>query len=119
MPLHDDVPFFSVLHSIATTDAILYSARDNDASDPLSVTEAKRSKYWTEWLSTIHEELESLKAKRVYEDVHTLPPGRKAVQHKWVLHIKRDKDGTVSRFKAQHHESCADSAEFRQVPHRS
>jgi hypothetical protein len=42
-----------------------------------------------------------LKAKHVYEDVQILPTGRKAVQHKWVLHIKRDKDGAISRFKAR------------------
>ena len=101
VPLHDETPFYSVLHSIASTDAILYSAHDEDASDPQSITEAKRSKYWTEWLSAIHEELESLKAKHVYEEIHTLPSDRKAVQHKWVLHIKRDKEGTISRFKAR------------------
>lgn len=49
----------------------------------------------------MHEELEALKAKNVYEEVHELPPGRKAVKSKWVLHIKRDKDGQISRFKGR------------------
>ena len=47
----------------------------------------------------MHEELEALKAKGVYEEVHELPPGRKAVQCKWVLRIKRDQNGQISRFK--------------------
>ena len=101
IPLDENRPFLSVIHSVASADALIYSLRDDDVSDPQTVSEARRSKYWTEWLAAIHEELESLKAKGVYEEVQSLPPGRKAVQHKWVLHIKRDKDGVISRFKAR------------------
>jgi hypothetical protein len=100
-PLEEESSFFSVVHSLASTDAILCSLHDDDASDPQTIAEAKRSKYWTNWLSAIHEELESLKTKGVYEEVTSMPPNRKAVQCKWVLHIKRDKDGTISRFKAR------------------
>ena len=49
----------------------------------------------------MHKELESLKAKGVYEEVESLPPNRKAVQCKWVLHIKRNKSGQITRFKAR------------------
>jgi reverse transcriptase-like protein len=49
----------------------------------------------------MHEELEALKAKEVYEEVNQLLPGRKAVQSKWVLHIKWDKEGQILHFKAQ------------------
>lgn len=110
IPLDDNRPFLSVIHSIASSDAIIFSARDDasfdptrcdDESDPQSISEARRSKHWTEWLSAIHTELESLKAKGVYEEIHSLPPNRKAIQCKWVLHIKRDKHGCVSRFKAR------------------
>jgi hypothetical protein len=100
-PLDEQSSFFSVVHSLASTDAILCSLHDDDASDPQTIAEAKRSKYWTNWLSAIHEELESLKTKGVYEEVSSIPRDRKAVQCKWVLHIKRDKDGTISRFKAR------------------
>jgi hypothetical protein len=47
----------------------------------------------------MHKELEALKAKEVYEDVDSLPSGHKAVKSKWVLHIKRDKEGQISHFK--------------------
>ena len=49
----------------------------------------------------MHEELASLKAKGVYEEIPSLLPSRKAVQCKWVLYIKRDKAGEISRFKAR------------------
>jgi hypothetical protein len=101
LPLDDGLSFFSALSSVACTDALLCSLHDDDASDPPNISEARKSKYWTEWLSAIHEELESLKSKGVYEETDTLPPGRKAVECKWVLHIKRDKDGSISRFKAR------------------
>ena len=90
----------SAINAIATSDAILCNIDDDSAEDPSSVMEAKCSQYWGEWLSAMHEELESLKAKGVYEEVESLPPNRKAVQCKWVLHIKRDKSGQIARFKA-------------------
>ena len=99
--LNDETSFFSAISSVASTDALLCSLQDDGASDPSNISEARQSKYWTEWLSAIHEELESLKSKGVYEEVDTLPPGRKAVACKWVLHVKRDKDGSISRFKAR------------------
>lgn len=49
----------------------------------------------------MHEELEALHAKGVYEEIDQLPPGRKAIDAKWVLHVKRNEDGQISRFKAR------------------
>lgn len=72
---------------------------DPGAQDPKTVHKAQSSTYWTHWLAAIYEELESLKAKGVYEDISHLPPGQKAVDCKWVLHIKRNRDGLISRFK--------------------
>jgi hypothetical protein len=100
IPLDNQQSFHASVNSVAAADAIFSAIHDDDASDPQNIPEAKRSRYWTEWLSAIQEELESLKAKGVYEEVATIPSHKKAVQCKWVLHIKRDKDGTISRFKA-------------------
>ena len=69
---------------------------DATAEDPKSIHEAKLSMYWMEWLGAIYEELKVLKVKGVYEDVDELPPGWKAVDSKWVLHIKCDKDRLIS-----------------------
>jgi hypothetical protein len=74
---------------------------DSEAKDPKTIREAQLSVYWAHWLAALHEELESLKAKGVYVEVDTIPPGRKPVDSKWVLHIKRDGNGLISRFKAR------------------
>jgi hypothetical protein len=74
---------------------------DPNEKDPKTLREAQSSIYWTYWLAAIYEELEALKAKGVYEEIDELPPNRKAVESKWVLHIKRDRDGLISRFKAR------------------
>ena len=100
VPIDHDRPFTSVVDTISSTNAIICSLHDDDATDPQTIKEAKRSSYWAEWLSIINSKLESLKAKGVYEEVHVLPPHRKPVQCKWVWHIKQDKDGTISHFKA-------------------
>lgn len=42
-----------------------------------------------------------LKVKGVYESVTKIPDGHRAVQSKWVLHIKCDKDNSISWFKAR------------------
>jgi len=74
---------------------------DNKERDPPTVKHAQCSKYWNEWLLAMHEELEALKAKDIYKEVNKLPPGKKAIQSKWVLHIKHDEDGQISRFKGR------------------
>jgi hypothetical protein len=90
-----------VFESTVQADSLICAIQDDDAVDPKTVTEACNSKYSSEWLSAISEELESLKAKQTYEPVDSLPPGRKAVQCKWVLHIKHDKLNHIARFKAR------------------
>jgi hypothetical protein len=96
----------SIIPHILNADIILnniYSLtiEDSEESDPPTICHAQRLKYWNEWLTAMHEELEALKAKGVYEEIAELPPGRKAIQCKWVLRIKRDKNGQISHFKGQ------------------
>lgn len=74
---------------------------DSVSKDPQTIQQAKSLAYWTQWLAAIYEELESLKAKGVYEDIVDLPPNRKAVKSKWVFPIKRNSNGLISRFKAR------------------
>lgn len=100
-PLEEESSVFSDIHSLASTDAILYSLHDDDTSNPQTIAGAKQSKYWIYWLSTIHEELKSLKTKGIYDKVSSIPWDCKVVQCKWVLHIKHDKDRTISCFKAR------------------
>ena len=101
VPIDNETTFTLAVNTLSSTDAIIHSLDDDSATDPQTILDAKRSKYWAEWLAAINSELESLKSKGVYEEVQTLPPHRKPVKCKWVLHIKRDKDGAISRFKAR------------------
>ena len=85
------------LDSSETISAALSKPIDNpDSKDLQTVREAERSIYWTEWLAAMYEELESLKEKEVYEEVDELPPGQKAINCKWILHIKQNKEGQIS-----------------------
>ena len=93
-----------ILHAEDTYDIMCCGMQpidDPNASDPQSVKEAQRSVYWSEWLAAFYEELEALKEKGVYLEVEVLPPGRRAVDCKWVLHIKRNSAGHIARFKAR------------------
>jgi hypothetical protein len=101
IPIDGNISLHVVTDTLATADILLCSLHDDDASDPNTIREAKHSKYWSEWLAAMHEELASLKAKGVYEEVNSIPSDRKPVRCKWVLHIKRDKTGAISRFKAR------------------
>jgi hypothetical protein len=101
VPLSESSSLASTIDAVSTSDALLCTIHDDNAVDPHTIAEAKRSNYWTEWLSAMHEELESLKAKGVYKEVESLPPNCKAVQCKWVLHIKRNKSRHIARFKAR------------------
>ena len=114
LPLPDGpVSAPNIISQILDADLILdgaFNLTTDDERDPPTARHALRSKYWNEWLAAMHEELEALKAKDVYEEVSELPPGRKAVQCKWVLRIKRDKDGQISQFKG-----CLVAKGFTQV----
>ena len=85
------------LNSSETISAVLSKPIDDpDSKDLQTVQEAEQSIYWTEWLAAMYEELESLKAKKVYEEVDELLPGQKAINCKWILHIKQNKEGQIS-----------------------
>jgi hypothetical protein len=74
---------------------------ENPGNDEPTVEEAKRSKQWPEWLAAMHQELASLELMKVYEEVDSLPPGKKAVGSKWVLIAKRDENGEITRHRAR------------------
>jgi hypothetical protein len=78
----------NILQADLTLDEDITHLGLKDKHDPPSVRHTQKSRYWSEWLATTHEELEALKAKEVYKEVDSLPPSHKAVKSKWVLHIK-------------------------------
>lgn len=52
--------------------ALMEPIDDPNEKDPRTIQEAEVSTYWLYWIAAIHEELESLKAKGVYEDIDEL-----------------------------------------------
>lgn len=72
--INDVVP--QILNTELILDNVANTANDDEEHDPATVCDAQHSKYWNEWLAAMHEELEALKAKDIYEKVSELPPGR-------------------------------------------
>ena len=52
--------------------------------------EALRTSEHAQWKQAMHVELDRLNAIKTWSFVDSLPPGRKALKHKWVLNDKHD-----------------------------
>ena len=68
--------------------------------EPNSYTEAMKSKHRKEWLEAINEELMNMDQLKVW-DLVPLPPGRKAIQSRWVFRVKTLPNGDLDRFRAR------------------
>ena len=71
-----------------------------DDDDPTSFAEAMQRPDKEEWLAAMKEELQCLKDCGVWTIVDK-PPGKNVVSNRWVLRIKRNTDGNVSRYRAR------------------
>ncbi|VVT54861.1 uncharacterized protein SAPINGB_P004299 [Magnusiomyces paraingens] len=69
-------------------------------TDPSSFEEAMSSEEAEFWLEACVIEMSSLKRNGTWELVD-LPPGRKAINSKWVFKVKRKADGSIERYKAR------------------
>ncbi|VVT49811.1 uncharacterized protein SAPINGB_P002455 [Magnusiomyces paraingens] len=67
---------------------------------PSSFEEAMSSEEAEFWLEACVIEMSSLKRNGTWELVD-LPPGRKAINSKWVFKVKRKADGSIERYKAR------------------
>ncbi|VVT54835.1 uncharacterized protein SAPINGB_P004286 [Magnusiomyces paraingens] len=89
---HIDVRYHVVRH---------YIRRDSTVfTDPSSFEEAMSSEEAEFWLEACVIEMSSLKRNGTWELVD-LPPGRKAINSKWVFKVKRKADGSIERYKAR------------------
>ena len=75
------------------SNALTVSATD-DPVEPVSYNEAINGPDANTWLSSIAEELESMRVNNVYT-LMPLPAGRAAIKSKWVFRIKRNFDNVV------------------------
>jgi hypothetical protein len=67
---------------------------------PKNEWEAITGIYYKYWLKAMLVEMEAIQSRDVY-DVSKLPPGRKAINSKWVFDYKTDPLGFINRFKAR------------------
>jgi len=68
--------------------------------EPATMSEAKGREDAELWREAAKKELASIKANNTW-DLVELPPGRRAIDSKWVFKIKRDAVGKVERYKAR------------------
>lgn len=68
--------------------------------EPNTFEEAVASVDRTKWMEAMKEELNSLVKNDTY-DLVKLPKDMKAIECRWVFRIKRNKDGSIERFKAR------------------
>jgi hypothetical protein len=81
-------------------EALLGAENTHVNNEPADVKEARTRPDWRKWEKAMNEELESLKRHGTYEQVKTLPPGRKAIGYKWVYKLKLNPDNSIARYKA-------------------
>lgn len=81
---------FSANH-IAFMDVVL------DSIEPKHFKDAARIK---EWCEAMQKEIEALEANHTW-DITDLPPGKRAINCKWVYKLKWNADGTLERYKAR------------------
>ena len=72
----------------------------DDIPIPNSYKQAIRSKYALHWREAMDSELESLRETETYQDVQR-PTNTEVLPTHWRFDVKRNADGTVSRFKAR------------------
>ena len=72
----------------------------HDDEEPKNVNEALSGPKAKEWIKAMEEEIESMKNNQVW-DLVDLPPGRRSIENKWILKIKRKADGSIERYKAR------------------
>jgi len=68
--------------------------------DPRTLAEAMARPDGNKWYQAACDEIQALLDNGTWE-LATLPPGRKAIGSRWVFVIKRNKDGSIDRYKGR------------------
>ncbi|RJE22712.1 hypothetical protein PHISCL_04928 [Aspergillus sclerotialis] len=80
--------------------ARIFDGDHSTTIEPSSYEEAIRSPEAENWKRAMDAEIEDL-IKRHTWNLVDLPPGRKAIQGRWVYRVKIGHDNKISRFKAR------------------
>jgi hypothetical protein len=84
----------------AGSTAAIKSAISPNVQEPVSYKQALRSPQSEEWEAAIKSEYDSLVSRKTWTFV-PCPAGRKLVDSKWVIKLKRDANGQIARYKAR------------------
>ena len=68
--------------------------------EPMTYSEAMSSKNRKQWQEAMQDEMLSLEENNTWKLVN-LPPGCKAIDNRWVFHVKQPLDGSGDRYKAR------------------
>jgi hypothetical protein len=94
----DDYEVYAVENT--ECDEIYMSGDIDTEGDPTTYEAAMRSANSSKWLTTMEDELESMRMNKVW-DLEVIPQGAKTVGYKWVYKTKHDSRGNVERYKAR------------------
>ena len=71
-----------------------------EADEPKNYQEAMKSPTFEEWKLAMQDKIESMRKNQVW-DLIDLPHGRRTIENKWVLKVKRNAEGFIDRYKAR------------------
>ena len=80
--------------------ALVTVTTEAEGYDPATLDEAKGRKDWAKWDVAIRKELDALKTAKTWIIVRR-PKDRNIVGSKWVLHLKKDSEGVIEKYKAR------------------
>lgn len=95
-------PADSEAEAVVTAWCMTVAAEGEEVPDPKTPEEALSGPHAKQWRAGMQEEMEAMKKLKVWdpEPVH-LPPGKHAVDSKWVLKTKRDQQRRVYKHRAR------------------
>lgn len=72
----------------------------HDDLEPTNFNEAMKSRHSDKWVRAMNDEMDALKENDTWNLVK-LPPGKRAIDNRWVLRVKHKSDGSVDRYRAR------------------
>lgn len=88
---------YSISYSKLSSNYVVFLAVISSTDEPKSFTQVVKHTYWREAMS---KEISSLEAYHTWT-LQILPPGKRAIDSKWVYKVKYKPDRSIERYKAR------------------
>ena len=82
-------------------DFVFQTTLSSHVKIPETWQEALQGPHKVQWERAMQEEMDSLKENGTFQEIATIPSGRKAIGCRWVFNVKYGPDGAIDRFKAR------------------